>query len=335
MKQSSKMIAKTDSHERVSGKMKPDTTSARRILSRKIRARLRVIFTLLLLGFMLVLPANSQAGTSLIITPEILNSTPKNQLVIVDTRSKFKYWLGHIPDAVHLGKWQDFTHKVGGVRGLLIKDRHLIVSKLKSHGIDHNKTIVVYGEPKNPWRTDGRFFWMFERFGFEKVALLEGGLDNWLNSGGKLEIGQSKPRKSSTLTIDDISFNNRISADQEWIASRLGSKNLAIIDNRTREEYDGGQPYGSHRGGHIPTAINIHWPDFFSKKGHMKEKTKISAILERHKISSDKEVVVYCTGGVRSGMAYIVLRYLDYKVRNYDGSWWDWSLNPKLPIETS
>ena len=67
----------------------------------------------------------------------------------------------------------------------------------------------------------------------------------------------------------------------------------------------------------------------------MKEKTKISAILERHKISSDKEVVVYCTGGVRSAMAYFVLRYLEYNVRNYDGSWWDWSQNPELPIELS
>jgi len=34
-------------------------------------------------------------------------------------------------------------------------------------------------------------------------------------------------------------------------------------------------------------------------------------------------------------MAYFVLRHLGYKVRNYDGSWWDWSQNPKLPIELS
>ena len=176
---------------------------------------------------------------------------------------------------------------------------------------------------------------MFERFGFKKVAILKGGLDNWLNSGGKLERGRAKPRGNSSLTIDDIILNHNISADQKWIVNRLGSKDIAIIDNRTREEYDGHQPYGSARGGHIPTAVNIHWPDFFSPEGFIRDAKEISLILNQHKISIEKEIVVYCTGGVRSSMAYFVLRYLGYKVRNYDGSWWDWSLNQNLPIETT
>jgi len=322
-------------HERISGKMKPDITSAHRILSRKIRAGLEAIFSLLMLGLILIWPTSTWAEKNLLITPRFINSTPKNQMVIVDTRSKFKYLLGHIPNAVHLGSWQDFTHKVDGVRGLLIEDRSFIVSKLNPHGINHNKTIVVYGESKDPWRTDGRFFWMFERFGFNKVVILEGGIDNWLKMGGSMELGWNKQHGSSTLTINDISFNHLVSADQKWIANRMGSNNLVIIDNRTREEYYGSQPYGSARGGHIPTAVHIHWPDFFSPEGYIKKNNEISAILKQYKISAEKKIVVYCTGGVRSAMAYFVLRHLGYNVRNYDGSWWDWSLNPKLPIELS
>lgn len=316
-------------------KMNHDVTSAHHVLSRKIRARLEAIISTLTLVFMLVLPIHSWAENSLLINPKVLNFTPQNELIIVDTRSKFKYLLGHIPNAVHLGSWQDFTHKVDGVRGLLIEDRDFIVRKLKPHGINYNKAVVIYGESKDPWRTDGRFFWMFERFGFNKVAILEGGLDNWLNSGGKLEVGRGNPRRDSELTVNDISFNHRVLADQEWIINRLRSKKIAIIDNRTREEYDGRQPYGSARGGHIPTAIHIHWPDFFSSEGYIKKKKEIYSILNQYKINTEKEIVVYCTGGVRSAMAYFVLRYLGHKVRNYDGSWWDWSLNPKLPIETS
>ena len=58
-------------------------------------------------------------------------------------------------------------------------------------------------------------------------------------------------------------------------------------------------------------------------------------LLKQYGIIPEMEIVVYCTGGVRSAMAYFVFRYLGYQVRNYDGSWWDWSQNSKLPIELS
>ena len=317
------------------GKMKPDITSANSILSRKIRVKQKKISVLFLLALMVFLHPSISVGQTLTIDPENLKSIPSNKLVIIDTRSKFKYLLGHIPNAVHIGKWQDFTQKIKGVRGLLIKNPNLIASKFNSYGIHPSKTIVIYGEPDDPWRTDGRFFWMFERFGFNKVIILEGGLESWKTSGSKLEFGQGKPSAKSLLTAKDIRLNPDVSADQQWIMERLGSKNIAIIDNRTREEFHGANPYGSPRGGHIPTAVHIHWPDFFLPNGYMKSKNELLNILNHFNITHEKEVIVYCTGGVRSAMAYFVLRHLGYKVRNYDGSWWDWSQNSKLPIELS
>ena len=56
--------------------------------------------------------------------------------------------------------------------------------------LTHNKTIVIYGDPNDPWRTDGRFLWMFERYGFNKVAILEGGLIGWKKAGGTIERGR-------------------------------------------------------------------------------------------------------------------------------------------------
>ena len=275
------------------------------------------------------------AGGNLTIDFESLKSIPPDKLVIIDTRAKYKYLLGHIPNAVHIGNWSDFTYKNKKVRGLLIEDPDFIVKKLKRYGIDSNKRIAIYGEPNDPWRTDGRFFWMFERFGFDKVSIFEGGIKKWKSLGNSLEFGLGKPQKISSLTINDIRLNQEVLADHQWIMKRIGSKTLAIIDNRTSGEYHGARPYGSSRGGHIPNAVHIHWPDFFSSEGFMKSKEELLKILNQFNITYEKEVVVYCTGGVRSSMAYFVLRNLGYKVRNYDGSWWDWSQNKKLPIELS
>ena len=115
----------------------------------------------------------------------------------------------------------------------------------------------------------------------------------------------------------------------------LNDKSYVLIDNRTQEEFLGSTPYGSPRGGHIPNAIHIHWPDFFKRDGMLKTANELSRLLEKEGVLYGKEIVVYCTGGVRSAMAYFVFRYLGFRVRNYDGSWWDWSQDFKLPIEIS
>jgi thiosulfate/3-mercaptopyruvate sulfurtransferase len=114
----------------------------------------------------------------------------------------------------------------------------------------------------------------------------------------------------------------------------LGSQDLVLIDNREKHEFDGATPYGSSRGGHIPGALHIDWREFFKPDGTLKSRGELNSLLKAKSIHSDQEIVVYCTGGVRSAMAYFVFRYLGYKVRNYDGSWWDWSHNPKLPVES-
>jgi thiosulfate/3-mercaptopyruvate sulfurtransferase len=114
----------------------------------------------------------------------------------------------------------------------------------------------------------------------------------------------------------------------------LGSQNIILIDNREKHEFDGATPYGSSRGGHIPGALHIDWREFFKSDGTLKPRATLDSLLKSKGIQSNREIVVYCTGGVRSAMAYFVFRYLGYKVRNYDGSWWDWSHNPKLPIES-
>ena len=89
-----------------------DTTSENSILSRKIRMSpnqniVRIIGELLCL---FVQPSIS-VGESLTINFKNLKSIPPDNLIIIDTRSKFKYLLGHIPKAIHLRKVAGFHSK--------------------------------------------------------------------------------------------------------------------------------------------------------------------------------------------------------------------------------
>ncbi len=314
--------------------MKHDITSPNCILSRKIKAGfLRV--SILVLGIMgMSQPALSTTDFEPLITPEQVQSLPKNERILIDTRPSWKYLLGHIPGAINLNDWKEFTIKPNDVPGKINQDKEFIVQKLRALGIDSQKTIVLYGDLSDKWRTDGRFFWMFEFYGFQRVALLKGGLEDWEKAGFSKKRGFGQTPKPSVLGTSDINFNRDILANQSWIVPRLGTKDIVLIDNRERSEYDGATPYGSSRGGHIPGAIHIDWREFFKSDGNLKPRETLDSLLKSKGIQSNREIVVYCTGGVRSAMAYFVFRHLGYKVRNYDGSWWDWSHNPKLPIES-
>jgi thiosulfate/3-mercaptopyruvate sulfurtransferase len=308
--------------------MKPDSTSGARILSRKIR-----IVTLLILGlFFSGVHVSQSMAKGLLMTVNILNAIPQNQRVVVDTRPTWKFLLGHIPGAINLNDWWEFTHKVNGVKGLLKDDKSFISNKLAPLGFSPDKSIIVYGEPDDPWRTDGRFFWMFEYYGFKNVSLLDGGFPSWKAAGRKIELGRQSPAPTIKSALKTLNLNHEAIADKTLILNSFSTINTGIIDNRTRKEFDGATPYGSSRSGHIPSAIHIHWPEFFQADGTLKPLSALNLILKKNNIKPDQKIIVYCTGGVRSAMAYFVFRYLGYQVRNYDGSWWDWSQS-SFPVE--
>ena len=301
-------------------------------MSIKKKVNILLILSLFMSG--IYSPQSFASEVELLMTPAMVSAIPEHQRVVVDTRSSWKFVLSHIPGAINLGDWQEFTHTVNGVKGFLNEDKSFIANKLSPLGVSTDKTIVIYGEPNDPWRTDGRFFWMFERYGFQRVALLDGGLAGWKQAGKKIQRGRQNSTLQSNLTTNNINLNNQVIADKALIKKVLLDKNFRIIDNRIRKEFDGTTPYGSPRGGHIPNAIHIHWPKFFQTNGNLKTLPALNSLLDQNGIRPDQEIIVYCTGGVRSAMAYFVFRYMGFKVRNYDGSWWDWSRS-SFPIEVN
>ena len=120
---------------------------------------------------------------------------------------------------------------------------------------------------------------MFERYGFTKVAILDGGLHLWKESGGTVESGFYEESKTTEFDPKQINLKSEVIADKLLINNVLNNKNYVLIDNRTQREYLGATPYGSPRGGHIPNAINIHWPAFFNKNGTLKSALELSQLL--------------------------------------------------------
>lgn len=100
---------------------------------------------------------------------------------------------------------------------------------------------------------------------------------------------------------------------------------LRVVDVRSAAEYDGSAGYPCDaRQGHIPGAKNLD----------VQELVALSDEDLRTRLGdpADGELVVYCHSGSRSDTAAQILRRAGYDVRNYRGSWHEWS-RTELPAE--
>jgi thiosulfate/3-mercaptopyruvate sulfurtransferase len=259
--------------------------------------------------------------------PELTVSTPwlaahlrDSGLVVVHVESDAAaYRAGHIPGA-RLADPMAFTV---GDHDLPAPDAlRMLVEEL---GIGNDDRVVLYGET---WHV-GWLYVALDRLGHgARTALLDGGLPQWRAEGRPLESGAPAAVARARFTVEPHDFI----ATTEWIRARLGSRRLAVIDVRSREEY---------LAGHLPTARHLDWSQTFSRPDSALNNQaslflsadRLDAMFREAGAAPGREVVIYCTVGLRASLMYWLARRLGYTPRFYDGSWAAWSTTGQ-PIAT-
>jgi len=218
---------------------------------------------------------------------------------------------------------------------LCIKTLKEIEVTFSKKGLYRDKKIIFYGD-NDSWGAEGRLFWLFDKLGYKNISILNGGYQLWKDKGYPTSLiptinfakVSSKPLKLENFTM----------INAKDIESMLRNDSALLIDTRELQEYNGAILYGEKRGGHIPKSIFINWRDFTNVDYTLKSKKEILALLNKKGIPNpdkiDKKVVTVCTGGVRSGFVYSIMKYIGYTdVENYDNGFWEWSALSELPIE--
>jgi thiosulfate/3-mercaptopyruvate sulfurtransferase len=106
-----------------------------------------------------------------------------------------------------------------------------------------------------------------------------------------------------------------------------------LLDVRPLALYTGEQgPW--KRKGHIPGARHHFWGDDLNADGTFKNKADLQQAYEALGATPDKLIIVSCGQGQMSAHSYFTLKYLlGYpRVKNYDGSFNEWSNLPSLPV---
>jgi thiosulfate/3-mercaptopyruvate sulfurtransferase len=286
-------------------------------------AYMKMLFSLLFVTLSLF------ANQPLVSAKWLHENLDKSNLRLIHVSSEESFSLEHIPHAMQtdIGAF-----RVAKDSYLLLRPANEIQTLIQKLGIDASSQVVLYAPittPKDLLKTS-YIYWALNYYGITNVALLDGGLDAYKSAGYDLSDKVTKVAKSSYK----VSANKAIVADKAYVLEHLHK--LPMIDARPADKYLGITPTATvKRDGHIAGAMSYSWNFSIDAEYKLKDKAALDALFkDGYGLDKNKEVLVYCTGGLETSFNYFVLHgLLGYKnVRLYDASMKEWGNSEDTPM---
>ncbi len=253
-----------------------------------------------------------------------------DHIKIIDFRKPQFYVQGHIPGAVNI--WRSDIENPNFQYGGMMPSKEMIEQLFSNLGIRNNDILIIYDD--NGLCDASRLWWILQNYDFNNVLMLHGGFSEWKKSGGITTDTKSESIKSNFKLTKNPSM--KFLASKEDVLKSI--ENNLILDARTADEYSGKrQKKGSLKGGRIPKSLWMDWTSAIDYHGDKKLKSKkdLDSIYGSLIGSKKDTIIVYCHSGVRSAhTTFVLTQLLGYEhVKNYDGSWTEWSHFNDYPFE--
>ena len=246
------------------------------------------------------------------------------QLLIVDLGSAATFARIHIPGAIHVNP-RELLEGIPPAVGKLASPAAL--SRLFSRlGLTADRHVVAYDDEGGGWA--GRFLWTLEVTGHTRYSYLNGGLVSWMaeRRSTQVAIAPVAPVKVN------VAVQRSAIAEKEDVLDAIRARKAILWDARSAEEYAGKRVMAA-RSGHIPGAINLDWLDTMDRNDSLRIRKDIAQLLEEAGIVRNQPVITYCQTHHRSGLTWLIGKFLNYDIRAYHGSWSEWGNDPHTPIE--
>ena len=215
---------------------------------------------------------------------------------------------------------------------------------LRSKGIANDDKVILYeGNFRGQYGASCRAWYILDLLGHARVNVIHGGWEAWTQDNHeKVAGGENKVEESNYLP----QWNPGLWADLADISSIVHNKDTStkLLDVRDMVEWAGqsSSPYGvsyAPRRGRLPKAVHLEWYALMTesdegKPSFFKSPEEITKLVDGVGIKKDDDVVVYCFKGARASNTILGLRTAGFtNLRNYFGSWNEWSRNKELIID--
>lgn len=256
----------------------------------------------------------------------ILDCTWHHPSTNLDGRNQYRG--RHLPGSVHF----DIDHIADPDSDLphMLPSAADFAKKVGLLGIGDGDRVIVYDRLFGG-SAAARVWWMFRVFGYDNVAMLDGGFGKWVAEKHPTEMSPVRPSPSSFT----VKFRPELVRDYTQMKANLEAGAEQIVDARGPGKFDGSQAdvFSFKRLGHMPGAINVPWADLVhSDTGALLDAPALKARFQAAGVDLAKPIVATCASGISSCMTALALYLLGRAdVAVYDGAWAEWERAEDTP----
>jgi thiosulfate/3-mercaptopyruvate sulfurtransferase len=243
----------------------------------------------------------------------------------------------HIPGAVLVDFFNIRTSREIDDRNVryLLPEKAEFEELMQSWGVDQDDVIVItsQGIGNSDMTLATRLYWQVKYFGHDQVAILDGGVTQWLLEEKNASIEAIEPETGNWTAKEQ---RQSLLATSDEVVKAINASDIQLIDTRSLAYYLGllKKPYVRKKG-HIPSA-KVFPNELLTSSGagaYFSDPEDIQQMALELGVDSTANMITYCNSGQFASASWFVFSELlgNDNVKLYDGSMHQWSIE-KRPV---